>query len=81
MLQVPGSFPELLLRPFWLLALPLPCLPPSPSVAARRRRPPGKRSPWGGAWALSDSKWLSLFVFSLVCFLLGSGAEACGDHT
>ncbi|CAG14050.1 unnamed protein product, partial [Tetraodon nigroviridis] len=50
-------------------------------VAARRRRPPGKRSPWGGAWALSDSKWLSLFVFSLVCFLLGSGAEACGDHT
>lgn len=62
------------------LARRLPSFLPAPSL--RPRRPPrGQRSLWEGASALSDSKWLSLFVFSLVCFLLGSRAEACGDHT
>lgn len=62
------------------LFFPLPRSVPSPLPAWRAdpggpRRPPGKRSLWEGAWALSGSKWLSLFVFSLVCFLLGSGQK------
>lgn len=53
-------------------ALPRSASSPLPAWRADLGRPWGKCSLWEGALALSDSKWLSLFVFLVVCFLLGS---------